>query len=80
VSKPNLNPSYWCILVYHDRNFKKTRTKNCFKKKIEKLMAPQNRGQEFEKNIPLNVTKAGSWTPKKFIICGLLLSEFQDDL
>ncbi len=43
-------------------------------------MAPQNRGQEFEKNIPLNVTKAGSWTPKKFIICGLLLSEFQDDL
>jgi hypothetical protein len=36
--------------------------------KFEKIMAPQNRGVKNSKNKPLNVIKAGSQTPTKFLV------------
>jgi len=59
VSKQNLNPSPWHI--WHINNHWKW-IRN------EKVMDPQHkRGQEWKKNKPLNITKANSQTPKKFI-------------
>jgi hypothetical protein len=72
VSKQNFNPSYRCI----------THIKNCQKyNKIEKVTAPQSRkGQNFQKNKAMNVTKANSQTPIYFLYVALLLLEFKDNL
>jgi len=42
------------------------------KKRIEKVMAPQNNGGQKLKIKPLNVTKTSSQTPKKILICCII--------
>ncbi len=65
VSKQNLDPSSWHI--WHTNNgWKWIRN--------QKVMAPQSKGvKNSKKNKQLKTTKAGSRTPKKFLVCCFVL-------
>jgi hypothetical protein len=69
--KQNLNPIYWHVYCNTNRNKWN---------KIEKIIAPQNRGVKNSKNKPPNAIKAGSQTPTKFFVCFLLLLQFKHKL
>jgi hypothetical protein len=45
--------------------------------RIENVMAAQNRGVKNSKNKSLNVTKANSQTPTKFLVCWFIVVKVQ---
>ncbi len=47
---------------------------------MKKLHTPKVKGGQNSKNKPLNITKANSQTPKKFLVCCYVTIKVQDDL